>query len=78
MEGALQQKHSIVRLCAKPCASMEAQDRVNTIKLEVLRQDIREGLNRGLTGSLDVEAIQREDARGSSKLRAEGPLCRVF
>ena len=39
---------------------MEAQDRLRAIKLEQLRQDIRDGLNSGEPTPRDPEEIKRE------------------
>jgi antitoxin ParD1/3/4 len=38
---------------------MEEQDRVRAVKLEQLRQDIRDGLNSGEPTSWDPEEIKR-------------------
>ncbi len=45
---------------------MEAQDRLQAVKLERLRQDIREGLESGPAGELDIEEIKR---RGRERLK---------
>jgi antitoxin ParD1/3/4 len=43
---------------------MEAQDQLRAVQLEQLRQDIREGLESGSAGELDLESIkQRGRAR---------------
>ena len=39
---------------------MEEQDRIRAIKLEQLRQDIRDGLNSGDSELWDIEEIKRE------------------
>ncbi|MDD2902689.1 MAG: type II toxin-antitoxin system ParD family antitoxin [Syntrophales bacterium] len=39
---------------------MEEQDRVRAVKLEQLRQDIRDGLNSGELSPWDAEEIKRE------------------
>ncbi len=49
---------------------MEAQDRlqaarIDAMKLEVLREDLHEGLNSGAAGELDIDAIKR---RGRARL----------
>jgi antitoxin ParD1/3/4 len=45
---------------------MEAQDRLRAARLEQLRQDIREGLDSGPAGELDVDAIKQ---RGRARLK---------
>lgn len=45
---------------------MEEQDRLRAAKLEQLRRDIREGLDSGLAGNLDIEAIKQ---RGRERIR---------
>jgi antitoxin ParD1/3/4 len=45
---------------------MEEQDRMRAAKLEQLRQSIREGLESGPAGELDIEAIKR---RGRERLK---------
>lgn len=47
---------------------MEAQDQLRAIKLEQLRQDIREGLDSGSAGELDVEIIKQ---RGRARLKKD-------
>jgi antitoxin ParD1/3/4 len=50
---------------------MEEHDRVRAIKLEQLRQDIRDGLNSGETTPWDPEEIKREGrARRAARLNA--------
>ncbi|MDQ7830830.1 MAG: type II toxin-antitoxin system ParD family antitoxin [Desulfovibrionaceae bacterium] len=39
---------------------MEAQDRIRAVKLEQLRQDLREGLASGTSTSWDPEEIKKE------------------
>lgn len=45
---------------------MEERDQLRALKLEHLRQDIREGLESGLTGELDMEQIKQ---RGRTRLK---------
>ena len=45
---------------------MAAQDHVQAIKLQQLRRDIREGLESGTAGELDMAAIQR---RGRARMK---------
>jgi antitoxin ParD1/3/4 len=47
---------------------MEAQDQMRAIKLEQLRQDIREGLDSGSAGELDAEVIKQ---RGRARLKKD-------
>ncbi len=42
---------------------MEAQDRLQTVKLEQLRQDIYDGLNSGEATPWDAEEIKQEGRR---------------
>ncbi len=50
---------------------MEEQDRMREVKLERLRQDIREGLESGEPTPWDVEEIKREGrARRAARLNA--------
>ncbi|WP_041244477.1 type II toxin-antitoxin system ParD family antitoxin [Gloeobacter kilaueensis] len=42
---------------------MDEQDRIRALKLERLRQDIREGLESGPAEPLDLEAIKQESRR---------------
>lgn len=48
---------------------METEDRMREIKLEHLRQDIREGLDSGTAGELDMEVIKQ---RGRERLKQAG------
>jgi len=51
---------------------MEAQDRLRAVKLEQLRQDIREGLASGTSTSWDPDEIKREGrARRAARLTVE-------
>ena len=53
---------------------MEEQDRVRAVKLEQLRQDIRDGLNSGEPTSWDPEEIKREGrTKRAARLRAARP-----
>jgi antitoxin ParD1/3/4 len=45
---------------------MQAQDQMRVIQLEQLRQDIREGLDSGSAGELDMETIKQ---RGRARLK---------
>lgn len=45
---------------------LEQQDQLRAIKLEQLRQDIREGIESGPAGELDMEAIK---LRGRERLK---------
>jgi len=45
---------------------LEEQDRIRAIKLEQLRRDIREGLESGSAGELDMEVIK---TRGRERLK---------
>ncbi|BBF81682.1 type II toxin-antitoxin system ParD family antitoxin [Asticcacaulis excentricus] len=46
---------------------MEANDRFQAAKLEALREAIREGIDSGSAGELDIEAIK---AKGRARLNA--------
>ena len=46
---------------------MEREDQVRAVTLEQLRQDIRQGMQSGTAGELDIEAIKR---RGRQRLIA--------
>ena len=53
---------------------MEERDRVRAVKLEQLRQDIRDGLNSGEPTPWDPEEIKREGrARRAARPRAARP-----
>lgn len=45
---------------------LEEQDQLRALRLESLRQAVREGLDSGSAGPLDIEAIK---ARGSARLK---------
>ena len=45
---------------------MEAQDRLRAVKLEQLRQDVRDGIESGPAGELDIAVIK---ARGRERLK---------
>lgn len=45
---------------------MEEQDRLRAVKLEQLRRDIRDGLNSGSAGELNIKEIKR---RGRERLK---------
>lgn len=45
---------------------MEGRDQLRAVKLEQLRQDVREGLESGSTGELDIAAIK---LRGRERLK---------
>lgn len=45
---------------------LEEQDRIRAIKLEQLRRDIREGIESGSAGELDMEVIKK---RGRERLK---------
>jgi len=48
---------------------METEDRMRELKLAQLRQDIREGLDSGTAGELDMEVIKQ---RGRERLKQAG------
>ena len=48
---------------------MEEQDQLRAVKLEQLRQDIREGLESGPAGELDMAAIKLRGRERLKKLR---------
>ncbi len=48
---------------------MEARDRLESVKLENLRQDIRDGIDSGVAGELNISAIKQ---RGRARLAAAG------
>ena len=50
---------------------MEAQDRLRAVKLEQLRQDVRDGLESGPAGELDMESIKLR-GREMLKKRRQG------
>jgi antitoxin ParD1/3/4 len=52
---------------------MEEQDRVRAVRLEQLRQDIREGLNSGEPTPWDPEEIKKE-GRGRRAAKANSSL----
>jgi len=53
---------------------MEERDRVRAVKLEQLRQDIRDGLNSGDPTAWDPEEIKREGRdRRAARLNATRP-----
>jgi len=51
---------------------MEAQDQLRTVKLERLRQDIREGLESGPGTAWDVAEMKREGRKRLTAPRAAG------
>lgn len=48
---------------------LEEQDRIRAIKLEQLRKDIRDGIESGPAGELDIEAIKKRGRERLKKLR---------
>jgi antitoxin ParD1/3/4 len=50
---------------------MEAQDRMNAVKFELLRKDIEEGLASGSSAAWDVREMKREGRKQLSR-RAAG------
>ncbi|MFP5468252.1 MAG: type II toxin-antitoxin system ParD family antitoxin [Alphaproteobacteria bacterium] len=50
---------------------MEAQDRLRAVKLEQLRQDVRDGIESGPAGELDIEAIKLRGRERLKKLKQE-------
>jgi antitoxin ParD1/3/4 len=52
---------------------MEEQDRIRAVKLDQLRQDIREGLDSGAPTPWDAEEIKREGRRRRAARAAFSP-----
>jgi antitoxin ParD1/3/4 len=52
---------------------MEEQDRIRAVKLDQLRQDIREGLESGAPTPWDAEEIKREGRRRRATRAAASP-----
>lgn len=48
---------------------MEGQDQLRAVKLEQLRQDVREGIESGPAGELDMEAIKMRGRERLKKLK---------